>query len=316
VKNRNAGAIGNGNDNPETFQYYYHSDHLGSISLITDLDGNVVQHVEYVPFDEVFIEERNNRWNTPYLFNAKELDEETGLYYYGARYYDGRVSLWLGVDPMWEKYPGISVFAYCGNNPVKYVDPNGKWIVNAIGALASGGLDYAGQVAGNFATGMSWEDALLNDISWGSIAVSAVEGAINPIGGVSKAATKAVVKTTATTVLKTALKEGATSAAGQVLDNVIKGKDLGEDVLINAVVGGVVGNAKKLAPKTTPKANQTIRDLNIKLGKGKELTKRQTERMIEAKTEKMSNDLIKGTIDYTVNSNKKILTNITNVQEQ
>jgi RHS repeat-associated protein len=120
-----AGAIGNGNDNPEIYQYYYHSDHLGSTSLITDLDGNVVQHVEYVPFGEVFIEERNNTWNTPYLFNAKELDEETGLYYYEARYYDSRVSVWLGVDPMWEEYSGISVFAYCLNNPLKYTDPTG-----------------------------------------------------------------------------------------------------------------------------------------------------------------------------------------------
>jgi RHS repeat-associated protein len=114
-----AGAIGAGNDNPELYLYYYHSDHLGSASLITNLDGEVVQHVEYVPFGEVFIEERNNKWNTPYLFNAKELDEETGLYYYGARYYDSRTSIFLGVDPMWEKYPGISVFAYCLSNPVK-----------------------------------------------------------------------------------------------------------------------------------------------------------------------------------------------------
>jgi uncharacterized protein (TIGR02594 family) len=120
-----AGAIGNGNDNPEIYQYYYHSDHLGSTSLITNLDGEVVQHVEYVPFGEVFIEERNNRWNTPYLFNAKELDEETGLYYYGARYYDSRNSVFLGVDPMWEKYPGISSYAYCANNPIKYTDPTG-----------------------------------------------------------------------------------------------------------------------------------------------------------------------------------------------
>ena len=51
-------------------------------------DGEVVQHIEYVPFGEVFAEERNNIWNTPYLFNAKEFDEETGLYYYVARYYD------------------------------------------------------------------------------------------------------------------------------------------------------------------------------------------------------------------------------------
>ena len=61
----------------ENLQFYYHPDHLGSTSYITNLDGEVVQHVEYVPFGEVFIEERNNTWNTPYLFNAKEFDEET-----------------------------------------------------------------------------------------------------------------------------------------------------------------------------------------------------------------------------------------------
>jgi RHS repeat-associated protein len=120
-----SGNIGKGNDNPELYQYYYHSDHLGSTSLITNLDGEIVQHVEYVPFGEVFIEERNNTWNTPYLFNAKELDEETGLYYYVARYYDPRTNTWLSADPLQEKYPGISTYAYCNNNPVKYVDPNG-----------------------------------------------------------------------------------------------------------------------------------------------------------------------------------------------
>ena len=86
----------------EKMQFYYHPDHLGSSSYITNLDGEVVQHIEYVPFGEVFVEERNNIWNTPYLFNAKEFDEETGLYYYGARYYDPRLSLWISVDPLAE----------------------------------------------------------------------------------------------------------------------------------------------------------------------------------------------------------------------
>ena len=81
-------------------QFYYHPDHLGSSSYITNLDGKVSQHIGYVPFDEVFIEERNNIWNTPYLFNAKELDEETGMYYYGARYYEPRLSLWMSVNPI------------------------------------------------------------------------------------------------------------------------------------------------------------------------------------------------------------------------
>jgi RHS repeat-associated protein len=113
------------NDNPELFQYYYHSDHLGSTSLITNLDGEVVQHVEYVPFGEVFIEERNNKWNTPYLFNAKELDEETGLYYYGARYYEPRVSQFLSVDRFAEKYPFASAYSFCLNNPIKFEDIRG-----------------------------------------------------------------------------------------------------------------------------------------------------------------------------------------------
>jgi RHS repeat-associated protein len=78
-----------------------------------------------VPFGEVFIEERNNTWNTPYLFNAKELDEETGLYYYGARYYDARISLWLSTDPLQEKYPNISTYAYTFQNPIRYIDPSG-----------------------------------------------------------------------------------------------------------------------------------------------------------------------------------------------
>jgi RHS repeat-associated protein len=88
------------------------------------LDGEIVQHVEYVPFGEVFIEERNNVWNTPYLFNAKELDEETGLYYYGARYYDPRTSVWLSADLLQEKYPNISTYAYTFQNPIRYIDPS------------------------------------------------------------------------------------------------------------------------------------------------------------------------------------------------
>lgn len=107
--------------------YFYHSDHLGSTSYVTDANGEVSQHVEYVPFGEVFIEERNNTWNTPYLFNAKELDEETGLYYYGARYYDPRTSLWLSTDPMELKYPNVSTYVYCGNNPINRVDVDGKF---------------------------------------------------------------------------------------------------------------------------------------------------------------------------------------------
>ena len=107
-------------------QFYYHPDHLGSSSYITNLDGEVVQHIEYVPFGEVFIEERNNIWNTPYLFNAKEFDEETGLYYYGARYYEPRISLWISVDLDWERLIFSTPYCYTMNNPINNYDPDGN----------------------------------------------------------------------------------------------------------------------------------------------------------------------------------------------
>ena len=109
--------------------FYYHPDHLGSSSYITNLDGEVVQHIEYVPFGEVFIEERNNVWNTPYLFNAKEFDEETGMYYYGARYYEPRLSLWMSTDGQQEEYPNISSYTYSASSPVNYVDPDGNLVI-------------------------------------------------------------------------------------------------------------------------------------------------------------------------------------------
>ena len=144
----------------EKLQFYYHPDHLGSSSYITNLDGEVVQHIEYVPFGEVFIEERNSIWNTPYLFNAKEFDEETGLYYYGARYYDPRLSLWMSVDPISNydplnsenyldgehnggiyNYANLNSYIYCYQNPVKLVDPNGKQAL--AGAIMGGLTEYA-----------------------------------------------------------------------------------------------------------------------------------------------------------------------------
>jgi RHS repeat-associated protein len=61
-----------------------------------------------------------------FRFNGKEFDQETGNYYYGARYYNPKTSLWLSVDPLVEKYPEWSPYNYTLNNPVRYVDPDGN----------------------------------------------------------------------------------------------------------------------------------------------------------------------------------------------
>ena len=156
----------------EKLQFYYHPDHLGSSSYITNLDGEVVQHIEYVPFGEVFIEERNSIWNTPYLFNAKEFDEETGLYYYGARYYDPRLSVWMSTDLKEAKYPGLSTYCYSFNNPIRLKDYDGNEPITAIieGVTAfavSAGVDF---VSNWILEGKDYKTAF-RSISWGAAAV-------------------------------------------------------------------------------------------------------------------------------------------------
>ncbi len=127
LKGGKGGNAGSGKDKAsEKFQYFYHPDHLGSSSYITDASGEVYQHLEYFAFGETFVEEHSNTKHTPYLFNGKELDEETGLYYYGARYYDARTSVWLAVDPLAEEMPGWSPYNYTFNNPIAFTDPDGN----------------------------------------------------------------------------------------------------------------------------------------------------------------------------------------------
>ena len=108
----------------ETF--FYHSDHLGSTSYITDQDGNITQYTAYLPYGELLVDEHSSSENLPYKFNGKELDEETGLYYYGARYLQPVASIWYGADPLFEDYPQNSPYTYCMGNSLKYVDPDGK----------------------------------------------------------------------------------------------------------------------------------------------------------------------------------------------
>ena len=67
------------------------------------------------------------RWT--FTFSAKEKDSETGFSYFGSRYYSSDLSIWLSIDPQASKYPSLSPYVYCANNPVKLVDPNGETVV-------------------------------------------------------------------------------------------------------------------------------------------------------------------------------------------
>lgn len=158
-------------------QYFFHPDHLGSTAYVTDANGKVRQHVEYLPFGEIFVEEHlNNDPLQPYLYNAKEYDAETGLYYYGARYYDPKLSIWLSVDPLAEKYPGWSPYNYTLLNPVKYVDPDGKQTAQK---------QKDGALLDNINLREVYENTTKNLDSW-SNAISLLQNNLNPIIGSSK----------------------------------------------------------------------------------------------------------------------------------
>ncbi|MBK7302191.1 MAG: RHS repeat-associated core domain-containing protein [Saprospiraceae bacterium] len=102
-------------------------------------------------------EQKAGGYSTKYRFTGKEEDEETGLYYFGARYYDPRILLWYGVDPMTEDGLEYSPYIYTFNNPILFVDPNGEWptpaemkafgkgmvkgaVIGVVGGLAVGAL--------------------------------------------------------------------------------------------------------------------------------------------------------------------------------
>ena len=117
------GYIPNDTTKEETF--FYHSDHLGSTSYITDDHANITQYDAYLPYGELLVDEHSSSEDLPYKFNGKHFDEETGLYYYGARYMNPVTSLWYGVDKLTEKYPTVCGYVYTLDNPVKFIDEVG-----------------------------------------------------------------------------------------------------------------------------------------------------------------------------------------------
>ena len=88
-------------------------------------------------------------FSSPYRFNGKELDPETGLAYYGARYYQNKLSLWLSVDPLATEYPNVTPYSFSNNNPIALVDPDGQWLP---GVDENGNVTYTAENGDNFKT--------------------------------------------------------------------------------------------------------------------------------------------------------------------
>ncbi|PKL92326.1 MAG: hypothetical protein CVV21_03170 [Candidatus Goldiibacteriota bacterium HGW-Goldbacteria-1] len=153
------------------FTYFYGTDHLGSSTYLTNALGDIVEHNEYTPWGEIWQTEDSmpvvsvGELNNPFKFTGKEMDR-TGLYYYGARYYDPQVSLWMSPDPILDKYlpsagekdnsklPGmggvfnslnLGLYTYTLNNPMIFIDPDGNVTISITGASSvnvAAGISY------------------------------------------------------------------------------------------------------------------------------------------------------------------------------
>lgn len=179
--------------------YYLHNDHLGTATFVTNSSAQSTQFFLNLPFGETMLEQQTGVYDNPYKFNAKELDRETGLYYYGARYYNPRASIWYGVDPLAVYNPpmenefygdgqhnegvyfwgNLNPYIYTYQNPINYIDPNGKQVyfmtpgtVNKEGAnLLVDFIPGVGDAKG-IVEGVIGRDALGNKISWGNRVLS------------------------------------------------------------------------------------------------------------------------------------------------
>jgi len=115
--------------------YFYHPDYLGSVEFVTDMRGEPYQFFLNTPWGENIENQfaRNyTAFSSRFRFNGKEWDEETGNFYYGARYYDPKVSIWLSVDPLAGEAPHLTPYRFSFNNPLNVVDPNGLFEDNFV----------------------------------------------------------------------------------------------------------------------------------------------------------------------------------------
>lgn len=111
-----------------TGTYYYHGDHLGSTSVVTDASGVKAQELYYFPYGGTRVNSGNV--NARHKFTGQEEDGETGLYYYGARYYDPQLGRFISPDSIVadpSNPQDLNRYSYVDNNPLNYTDPTGHF---------------------------------------------------------------------------------------------------------------------------------------------------------------------------------------------
>ncbi|NLT24050.1 MAG: RHS repeat-associated core domain-containing protein [Syntrophorhabdus sp.] len=227
---------------------YYHVNHLGSSSVITDDKGNTKETIDYHPFGTYRVRQDLDASfpNTNYTFTGQEDDDETGLYNYNARLYDPELGRFISADSLVPEPGNLQAFnrySYCVNNPLVYMDPSGHWfgiddlieavigaIIGAAEAAITGGDIGEGALKGAFSawvmanTGVYLRDA-------GIIAITE--------------AGKEVVKNLPVAIAAH-VAAGATTGAFSTL---VSGGDLGQNMIVGAIPAGMAKGLGNYLPE-------------------------------------------------------------------
>ncbi|MDR0829313.1 MAG: RHS repeat-associated core domain-containing protein [Prevotellaceae bacterium] len=157
--------------------YYFHPDYLGGGSMVTDENGAYYQALAYCPFGEDLVSKKataGSSYNLPYQFTGKEKDDESGFNYFGARYYWSWLGVFISTDPHWYKYPQLSPYNYCANDPINKIDIDGRDIIVLLAPKGAIGFGHMGALVGNKKDG------------WTYISKDGTNTWYNPVKGKSK----------------------------------------------------------------------------------------------------------------------------------
>lgn len=171
---------------------YFLKDHLGSVRATIDQTGAVVGYDDYDPWGYALTgRTMATQWSSAQSvaknkFTGKERDDDFGINwdYFGARYYDAQIGRWMVRDPLADKYPSLSPFAYTANNPIRRVDPDGKDIWDVVVGVGTSLADN--NTGGNLSDAASQSASDQGDFAIGQnigIAISVVQGGLEIIGG-------------------------------------------------------------------------------------------------------------------------------------
>jgi RHS repeat-associated protein len=239
--------------------YYYHEDHLGSGSVVTDWAGNVVEELYYYPFG--LLRHRHaahpDGYHSEYTFTGKEQDAESGLFYFGARYYDPVLCVFISVDPVAMNNPGVGLadsqrlnaYEYCGNNPLVLIDPDGRsWFSKAIKQIGNFLKQWMPTILGIGLSVMGFPvlgalvssglSAAMNGGSFKSFATGLAIGAVSGMvaGGITSA-----VGLDPSKLSGAVIRGGLTGAISGGAAAAVNGGDFGKGAAQGAIVGAITG---------------------------------------------------------------------------